>query len=189
MAHVIMSAYFWSGYPYDQVCEVEGEYVSCNQDMIRYWVFPPFPQFQPSDSKWMTSSQEILVSLYCYLTVAVVFGGTIAFLNQALLPVLKSIFQSAYEPDGEDQGINFRTVQHRQEVHGYIPQVRDNAFPRPLLACDISQLSLDLIGWKGEGGYAAHSLFEDAKSILQGRRLPPAAFSLVHYFPAKTAGN
>jgi len=183
IVHVVMSAYFWSGYPYDNVCEVNGAYEACNQDMFRSWIFPPLPRFQPQGQEWMTQSQARIVSLYGYTSIIIVLVAVYSVITQILVPYVKGIFSSTYEPDGEDQRINFSSVKHRHEVHGYVPQVRDNAFPHPLLACDISNLDTDLIGWfDNQHGFDMHNLVDDARHILGSAPLPPHAFSIVHYW-------
>ena len=185
IVHVIMSAYFWSGYPYDQVCEGDGGYQYCNQDMFRSWKFPPLPQFQPEGIRWMSSSQEILASLYGYTSVIMLLIATYTILSQNIVPFITSIFQPSYEPDGEDQGIPFSSVKHRQEVHGYIPQVQERGFLHPLLACDSSKLDHDLIGWRDNiQGFEPHNLFNDVREILGGEDPPPNAFSVIkHWAP------
>lgn len=180
IAHVVMSAYFWSGYPYDQVCEVDGTYQYCNQDFFRSLTFPPLPQFQPEGMEWMRSSQEILTSLYGYTSIAMVSAAAFLLITRNVVPYIKSIFSSSYEPDGEDQGIRFSSVKRRHEVHGYIPQVTEKGFVHPLLACDISKVDHDLIGWRDNiHGFEPHNLFNDVRKILGGEDPPPYAFSIV----------
>jgi hypothetical protein len=73
-----------------------------------------------------------------------------------------------------DQGIDFSTAKHREELHGYIPQVRVPGFVFPLLACDISSNEIDenLIGWKDKDhGYAPHSLVDDVERITRSQML------------------
>ena len=64
---------------------------------------------------------------------------------------------------------DFSSVKHRQECHGYIPQVVEKGFPHPLLACDVSNIDKDLIGWNDPlDGFEKHSLLGDVRSILRG---------------------
>ena len=77
------------------------------------------------------------------------------------------------------------------EIQGYLPQLRENGFARPLIACDLTGIDLTLIGWKDDivlldsystgavdNNFVAHNLAEDAKRIL-GSDFRPAAFSQV----------
>lgn len=99
IAHVIMSAYWWSGYPYDNVCEDEqnGGYQYCNQNLYGARMFPPFPRFQPEGQHWMTDSQEVLASLYGWATVVVLAIGVAVVLRNVVLPFIEGLFRSTYE--------------------------------------------------------------------------------------------
>eukprot|EP00934_Nitzschia_sp_Nitz4_P009324 Nitzschia sp. Nitz4//scaffold13_size275219//14448//17225//NITZ4_000836-RA/size275219-processed-gene-0.67-mRNA-1//1//CDS//3329535900//9314//frame0 len=186
--HVVMSAYFWSGYPYDQVCEDNGAYEFCDQDLFRSNIFPPLPRNQPGEHSWMTPSQEILTALYGYTSLVMVGIMTVVVLYNLLLPEVLAIFKSVYEPDGEDQNIPFSSVKHRQEVHGYIPQVRDPGFPHPLIACDLNGIDGDLVGWKdNSNGFEVHNLVNDARQVLGGQALPPHCFSVVKQWSPPSA--
>jgi hypothetical protein len=80
-----------------------------------------------------------------------------------------------------DQGIDFSCAKHREELHGYIPQVRVPGFVFPLLACDISSNGIDeaLIGWKDKDhGYAPHRLVDDVERITKSQMLH-TIFSIV----------
>jgi hypothetical protein len=89
------------------------------------------------------------------------------------------IFQ---QPDGKDQGIDFSSVIQRNEVHGYIPQLRENGFAYPLIACELTGVDKALIGWKDpfrdDDGFAAHNLVEDARTIA-GESFTETSFSRV----------
>jgi hypothetical protein len=83
------------------------------------------------------------------------------------------------QPDGADQGIDFSSVEHLQEVHGYIPQSREAEFAYPLLSCELGDVSEDLVGWKDPVlGFEAHNLVNDAYYIAGGKPLQPV-FSIV----------
>ena len=183
LAHVIMSAYFWSGYPYDNVCNVDGEYQYCNQDMFRSGIFPPLPRFQPQNAEWMSESQSILVSLYSYTAILMVLMALYFGISQLLIPAVESVFRSSYEPDGEDQGIDFSAVKTRTEVMGYIPQVKERGFSHPLLACDLTGIDEDLIGWKDHfHGFERHNLVNDVRDILEGQVPSQPIFSIVKHW-------
>ena len=100
VTHLVMSAYWWSGYPYDNVCtsaSEEGGYTYCNQDFWSAGIFPPLPRFQPEGAKWMSTSQEKLTSLYGWTSVIVLLGSGAAFLHNVVVPKIQSIFHSTYE--------------------------------------------------------------------------------------------
>jgi len=186
LIHVIMSAYWWSGYPFDNLCATENsdQYMFCNQDFLRRGVFPPLPRFQPEDSPWMTEGQATITSLYAWTAVVmIVLGGLLAF-KENILPYVESIFCSTYEPDGADQNIPFSSIKHLTEITSYVPQLREGAFAFPQLICDVSKIDPGFIGWKDENDptYTRHSLYHEAKLIL-GREPMTGAFSRIMEFP------
>jgi hypothetical protein len=183
IVHVVMSGYFWSGYPYDNVCEVNGEKQYCNQDMLRSGIFPALPRFFPANVEWMSQSQKTLTSLYGYTSLVMVVFAIFVALKEVLIASIEAIFRSSYEADGEDQGINFSSVKHRHEVHGYIPQVAEKDFPHPMVACDLSDIDEDLLGWKDHfHGFEAHNLVNDVRSILGGKDPTKPVFSIVKHW-------
>ena len=98
VTHVVMSAYWWSGYPYDNVCaHDDGGYSYCNQNFWSARVFPPLPRFQPEDTKWMSESQEKLTSLYGWTSVVVLLLATAAFLRNIVFPKIRALYESTYE--------------------------------------------------------------------------------------------
>lgn len=106
VTHVVMNAYWWSGYPYDNVCESNeengGGYSYCNQNFYGAMVFPPLPRFQPEGAKWMSESQETLTSLYGWTSVVVMLVASYAFLRNTIIPWIKSIYGSTYEVSCDD---------------------------------------------------------------------------------------
>ncbi|KAL3924069.1 MAG: hypothetical protein SGILL_001273 [Bacillariaceae sp.] len=170
-SHVFMSAYWWSGYPYDNVCEDEenGGYVYCNQNLYGQRIFPPLPRFQPNGQHWMSDSQEIVTSMYAWTSVAMICLGVAAFWRNMVMPCIQGIFHSTYEPDGMDQGIDFTITKDRPEMHGYVPQVEAKEFTYPLLAADISGVDDDLIGWSdSRQGYDMNNMVHDIPHIIGG---------------------
>ena len=114
LVHVIMSAFWWSGYPYDDLCENKengyngnvaddgnanggGEYQYCSQDFLRRGLFPPLPRFQPEGQEWMTSSQAIITSLYAYTGCLMLVVALFVVIHQYLIPWIQSFFASSYE--------------------------------------------------------------------------------------------
>jgi hypothetical protein len=108
-SHVVMSAYWWSGYPYDNVCRAninDGDddvggayaYTFCNQNFYSQGVFPPLPRFQAMmGARWMSASQEVLTALYGWTSVCVLVVGFVFFLGNSVIPRIRSIYESTYE--------------------------------------------------------------------------------------------
>lgn len=68
-----------------------------------------------------------------------------------------------------DQEVDFTAVKHLHEVHGFVPQQKENGFDHPLLACNINDVDHDLVGWKDEfKGFDHHNLVQDARSLVGG---------------------
>ena len=98
ITHVVMSSYWWSGYPYDNVCEdSDGGYMYCNQNFYRTGVFPALPQFQPDGAQWMSQSQGILTTLYGWTSVVVILVATGTALRHMVLPFVRGLYENTYE--------------------------------------------------------------------------------------------
>lgn len=93
---MILSAYWWSGFPYDNVCEDNGDYVYCNQNLFEAREFP-LPRFQPDGKEWMSAGQETLTSLYGWTSLVVIIMALFAVLSQAVIPKIKGLFFTCYE--------------------------------------------------------------------------------------------
>jgi hypothetical protein len=64
---------------------------------------------------------------------------------------------------------DFSSVKHLQEMHGYIPQIRDPDLLHPLLACELLDIDEDLVGWNDPvRGFHPHNLVNDAYQIMEG---------------------
>jgi len=182
LVHLLASAYFWSGFPYDMVCgdDYYG-YEFCNQNMLGSRIFP-LPRFQRGQN-WMSSSQETIVTLYGWSSL---WLGSLLLLfltKNSIVPAIKGIFASTYTPDGRDQRIRFHEVIHNQEVQAYIPQIIENGFEYPLIACDIDEIEECLLGWHDNiHGFSRHNLTNDFKEIL-GNSFETPIFSIVKYWP------
>lgn len=86
------------------------------------------------------------------------------------------------QPNGKDQGIGFGSIIDRNELQGYIPQLKERGFAHPLLACDFTGVDPALVGWKDNNNganndgnpsaatathnFQSHSLVEDARRIM-----------------------
>lgn len=171
LVHLVASSYWWSGFPFDNVCEAEdGSLSECNQDFLRSLVFPPLPKFQTEGQTWMTSSQEVLVSLYVWTSLVFIGVAVLSLARFSLVSFVTSFFGSIYEPDGKDQMISFSSVKHRQEVEGYIPQL-PSGFSRPLIACNSSAIDEDLLPWKAPN-MSDFNLCKDVKELKKQFNVP-----------------
>ena len=67
IATSVMSSYFWSGFPYDNLCEAdsgEGIYEYCRQNYFaKGGIFPFVKQLREDGAKWMTADQEIITTI------------------------------------------------------------------------------------------------------------------------------
>ena len=97
VTHVVMSSYWWSGYPYDNVCEQGDEFIYCNQNFFKARVFPALPRFQPKTSRWMSDSQETLTTLYGWTSVGVILVAVVAAFRNLVLPFVRGLYESNYE--------------------------------------------------------------------------------------------
>lgn len=105
LAHVVMSAYWWSGYPYDNVCQNEenfyngdsSAYFYCSQNFFSARVFPPLPRFQPQGAEWMSPSQETITSLFGWTSVIALLVALVAFVRNNVVPSIQAYYQSTYE--------------------------------------------------------------------------------------------
>ena len=77
-AHVVMSSYWWSGFPYDNLCASTGSnddaaasspYEFCNQDLLRLNKFPAIPAF---GDEWMSTQQRTITAILGWFSVAIV---------------------------------------------------------------------------------------------------------------------
>lgn len=92
---------------------------------------------------------------------------------------------SRLQADGKDQGIDFSTIKHHQDLHGYIPQVQVPGFVYPLLAVDVSGVDSDLIGWQDHRqGYDPHNLIHDVEHITNQKNIS-LVFSAVQQYDPK----
>jgi len=85
--------------------------------------------------------------------------------------------------------IGFSDIEYA--VTGYIPQVLNNNFLFPLVACDTDDFSEELFDWKDqENDYEHYSLRNDAKQIVgNGHDLSKVFSRMKHWLPPKKKGK
>lgn len=165
LAYVLVSAYAWAQFPYDNVCVAEnatagvsGIYLYQDGDEIREvaveedvpvvfcqqswryfegFPFPPTSRLQPDGLRFMTDSQETLANIYGWTAVAVTVGFVVYFFGAAITRFLLSWFRAVYKPSGQDQNIDFSS---NADIYGYVPQIKKGGFAFPFLACNVDQI-------------------------------------------------
>jgi len=204
---IVMSSYWWSGFPYDNLCETgtvnqtyvglhyidpttfvtinqnQTSYKFCNQNLL-LTSFPPLSSAQ-GENQWMTKDQELITDIFGYTSIIII----VALLLEYIFFAMKS-FYNAYKgiPDfhGQYFDISFSDVRSRS---AYIPQVKSTKFPYPLIATDINDIDHELFEWTDpDRPYEFYSIYDDAMKILygdnkDGKTLTHRCFSKVYYWP------
>ena len=180
---VVMSAYSYSGFPYDNLCaedESNSIYRFCDQDMLSSLYFPPWPTYQTHDLKWMTNKQAKLVEYYSIIAVTVLVIGLSASFGRSLLEFCNSLFQGSYDIVGDDQNISFSEV---PSIFAYIPQFEVKGFMFPLIACDITGINVDNIYWKNPNiPHKYYSIVNDVPDIKRDSNEAKLNYSIVKYY-------
>lgn len=126
VALVVASSYYWSGFPFDNLCEDKSSnlpvsftadigdetllfekgssiYTFCHQDLLRPLddltvYFPAIPHWvkEQEEGDWMTEDQRRLCQIYGWTTVAVFAFVVLKFILQAIW-TLKNLFYPGFE--------------------------------------------------------------------------------------------
>lgn len=214
-AMAFASAYFWSGFPYDQLCPLkeneeiqfqlgdtvlsaQTRYQYCKQDFIRMLErsFPHVPKFQPEGLEWMTADQERLTSLYGWTSIVVMAAVAICWFVWIVKPYQNTDKEPEYR--GRPTAVPFSK---QAFVSSYLPEVKSNLFAYPFLAFDTSGLDEQLYDWKDpDREYQYYDLSNDVektflgdvlkicKDVLDGNALLNSEFSGILRI-ATTSGN
>mmetsp|Transcript_5812 Transcript_5812/g.13266 ORF Transcript_5812/g.13266 Transcript_5812/m.13266 type:complete len:1004 (-) Transcript_5812:1353-4364(-) len=116
----------------------------CNQKDIS---FPPIPSVQGSVDKWMTDGQEHLTGVYGVTCLILLILYFVVILGQQIFSTVLSLVKGMYKPKGCTQHKDFSSG-IGLESFAYIPQLERSGFHFPLLACNIDDIDVKLIGWK-----------------------------------------
>jgi hypothetical protein len=199
VAMAILSSYYWSGFPFDNICEndtaVASRYVGswsvqppegnavqvnvaatdpsfhyCLQD---FYSFPRDENSFPFISKWQPEGAEWMTDEQ--ETVTDVYGWSSV---GVLVVVLLSFLWGWY---GGLKGLFHGTYSPRgqdQEINfsdvpsisAYVPQIESPVFAYPLVACSIEGLDEDLFDWTDpDRPFCFYDLTKDAEVLLRGQ--------------------
>jgi hypothetical protein len=211
LAMAVTSSYYWSGFPFDNLCSTDQPvpaswignwttetgaetfiitaddeiYTFCFQDMLRYGFdeasFPFISDNQRDGQEWMTDEQSTGTDVFGWTVVAII-GLVAGFFVWTWLGSLMSLFYGSYESRGEDQGINFSDV---ASASVYVPQVASPVYAYPLLACNIDGIDTDLLDWTDpDRPFSFYDLTKDAEVLLQGMDISHnVTFSQIKHWP------
>jgi len=130
-------------------------YEFCDQDYLRNLKFPPSTILYESD--WMQKNQKIFVELFGWISVACICVVTYILVGKKVLAMAQNPEDTLN--DTKNQFIDFTCV---SEIYAYIPQVIDEYFQYPLLACDLDNIDDNLIYWEdGERSYDYWNMIYD----------------------------
>jgi len=130
-------------------------YKFCDQDYLRNLKFPPSTFLYEDD--WMQSNQILFVELFGWISVACICVVAYILIGKRFLAMAQNPEDTLN--DTKDQFIDFTCV---SEIYAYIPQVIDECFQYPLLACDLDNVDDNLIYWEdGDRSYDYWNMMYD----------------------------
>eukprot|EP00591_Stephanopyxis_turris_P011862 CAMPEP_0195512972 /NCGR_PEP_ID=MMETSP0794_2-20130614/4743_1 /TAXON_ID=515487 /ORGANISM="Stephanopyxis turris, Strain CCMP 815" /LENGTH=976 /DNA_ID=CAMNT_0040640871 /DNA_START=140 /DNA_END=3070 /DNA_ORIENTATION=+ len=178
----IMTAYWWSDFPYDDICGNEDDgYYYCSQDFLGVKVFPPLPRKQETLNEnlagdyalrdivdpgiWMSDGQAKLAGLCTWTSMVFLAIFVINLLWKFSKYVSSTV--NGFEPGTEERHIDFGTLELLgQEISLYVPQIRMPGFNYPLLMCSIDNINDEHVGWRDlDRGFDEHNLIFDVDEI------------------------
>jgi len=187
LAYVIMAAYFYAQFPFDNACNsgenfsssyigahfvklrsgtrdwinitsVGDAYSFCHQEQLGTENFPPFPS---SSDKWMNGSQRDFTKAYAWtaLIVLIIVLGNFAYLM--LKAYVLPLFFKPSMPISKASKVKFSEV---MEIYGYIPQVIIPGCSFPFLLCE-KDWGAELLSWNDESdeSFKKHNLIYDVE--------------------------
>jgi hypothetical protein len=213
-AMAIVSSYYWSAFPFDNICEsdttvdsaywgtfVIGDeqglsttiavtandtsYQFCNQDLFRYETYAfPFIPIFQAPGAEWMTPEQEQLTTVYGWTAVGVVALVLLQLFLGFFGNLVSMFKSTYKPTGNDQGINFSNV---PSISTFIPQIESTIYSYPLLACNVDNLDVDLLEWTDpDRPHVFYDLTKDAEVLIQGMDVSAnMVFSRVAHFPPK----
>lgn len=136
VAMVVMGTVYWSGFPYDNICPVDGkvgEYEYCYQD-FRHAIMA---------HEYMDERQHITERVFEVASTIIIIVVAAKMLWQ-FLNGYRALYSGVYKPVGGDQKIPFSDLHIRS---AYIPGVVSPLFAFPLIACRTEAIDAELFDW------------------------------------------
>lgn len=210
----IVNPYMWAGFNFDNLCAVDDEvgtnftgsyevksfdddinitltfdsnttvYRFCEQNLLALGKFPATPMHQDTGLRWMSREQELGTVIFGWVGV----GVTIVIAFIIIGHIVSNFFcRKTVKMDKIKKPPFFAAG---PEVSTYIPEVKSNFFPYPLIACQVKDFDEKLFDWKSPyQPYAYYDLTLDAEALVQEDkedgneiRLANRAFSKVRYW-------
>ena len=90
----IFSSYWWSGFPYDNLCIEDSEkeediYKFCDQDLLWH-------EFPVSEDNWMTDDQKKITNVFGWTSIGIIICICLVYASRIISRIL-SFFRSDYE--------------------------------------------------------------------------------------------
>jgi hypothetical protein len=193
-----MSSFYWAGFPFDNLCPVEGSN-STSAPLTGTWLIQPVvgesvsQTIEPGDQTFsfcrqdffryggftfpFISSRQIPGEEWMtpsQETVTEVFGWTsVAVMVAILLKFAWQVWDSviAMFRGGYKESGDDQGINFSkvQTISAYIPQVKSKVFSYPLLACNIDRIDTDLLDWTDpDRPFSFYDLTKDAEVLLRG---------------------
>lgn len=213
VAMAIMSSYYWSGFPYDNLCEItdqelnatytgswkvtsgssspidvsmsETVYKHCIQD---FFSFPKGARAFPFIPNFQLEGQEWMTEDQ-ELATKIYGWSSVGVMILVLLRFLYSwhdSFASYFRGTYETRGDDQGiNFSDVPSINSYVPQVESPVFSYPLLACKIDGLDVGLLDWAdADRPHSFYDLTKDAAVLLRGTDVSSkVVFSQVAHWP------
>jgi len=194
----ILSSYWWSAFPYDNLCSADllskiptqaptddnlfppADYdhgAVSNSDYINGTIYEYcnqneiFLEFPAEDHSWMTDDQKLMTKLFGWSSIGVLLLIIIFFMFMGFKLFLR-FFVSDYSPDGRDMDMPFSTL---EDNCTYVPQVETKQTPYPFIVGNVKDMDPELYDWvSAERDYDYYNLTLDLKDILSPEELEEA---------------
>eukprot|EP00586_Coscinodiscus_wailesii_P003443 CAMPEP_0172485718 /NCGR_PEP_ID=MMETSP1066-20121228/13867_1 /TAXON_ID=671091 /ORGANISM="Coscinodiscus wailesii, Strain CCMP2513" /LENGTH=987 /DNA_ID=CAMNT_0013251149 /DNA_START=47 /DNA_END=3010 /DNA_ORIENTATION=- len=219
LAGVVSASYWYSGFPFSNACKLDStattfyqgtynnakdlngdsiapfeiypwtpNYQFCDQNLWDKGAFPALPRGQ-DPLKWMSEGQERICRFYGWTSIAILALVCCIYIQKGLVGSIVRIFFKVYEPEGDAEGTTFSNC---RDIEAYIPEIRVSQIPFPLLACDISDIDTQFLGWEDpDRSFEFYNLLNDMERFLEDKEITGGQvnFSTVKYWPPEESGT
>lgn len=164
VAHAIMTTYWWTGFPFDNVCEKQESFFYCNQNIVKSKDL--FLTYNGDLGRffWMSSNQTKLALFCLWTSVVMLFGGILLTYVYITYVKLRHFFHRSHEVRTQDQMVDLTSLMEYQDVPCYVPQLKDHALPHPLIACNIDNIDKSFVECAGED-YDENNIIFDVQEL------------------------